>query len=94
MARIRVVDDARVEDEAVTGIYLRVTAEESVKADLSLPNQRQRALEICNERGWSPAKVYQEPKHVGGDEPPAKRPAQRSSRSRVMSRSPRRLSVR
>jgi site-specific DNA recombinase len=75
MARIRVVDDAKLEDEHITGIYLRVTAEESVKADLSLPNQRQRALEICSERGWSPAKVYQEPKHVGGDEPPAKRPA-------------------
>jgi site-specific DNA recombinase len=75
MARVRVVEDAGSAGDAVTGIYLRVTAEESIKTDLSLPNQRRRGLEICTERNWSPAKVYQEPRHVGGDEPPAKRPA-------------------
>ena len=75
MARIRMVEDAGSAGEAVTGIYLRVTVEESIKTDLSIPNQRRRGLEICTERGWSPVKVYQEPRHVGGDEPPAKRPA-------------------
>ena len=75
MARVRVVEDASSAGDAVTGIYLRVTAEESIKTDLSLPNQRRRGLEICTERNWSPVKVYQEPRHVGGDEPPAKRPA-------------------
>ena len=75
MARIRMVEDASSAGEAVTGLYLRVTAEESIKADLSIPNQRRRGLELCTERSWSPVKVYQEPRHVGGDEPPAKRPA-------------------
>ena len=75
MARIRMVEDAGSAGEAVTGIYLRVTVEESIKTDLSIPNQRRRGLEICTERSWSPVKVYQEPRHVGGDEPPAKRPA-------------------
>ena len=75
MARVRVVEDAGSAGEAVTGLYLRVTAEESIKADLSIPNQRRRGLEISTERNWSPVKVYQEPRHVGGDEPPAKRPA-------------------
>jgi hypothetical protein len=82
MTRTRMVDDAEAEEEPITGIYLRVTAEESIKADLSLPNQRRRGLEICSERGWSPAKVYQEPKHVGGDELPAKRPAHSSDSAR------------
>jgi DNA invertase Pin-like site-specific DNA recombinase len=75
MARVRVVEDAGAAGEAVTALYLRVTAEESVKTDLSLPNQRRRGIEICTERAWSPVKVYQEPRHVGGDQPPSKRPA-------------------
>jgi site-specific DNA recombinase len=75
MARVRVIDDARTSDAKVTAVYVRVTREESLKLDLSIPNQRNRAVELCGERGWSPVKIYQEPRHVGGDLPPAKRPA-------------------
>jgi DNA invertase Pin-like site-specific DNA recombinase len=70
-----VVDEARASGEPVTGIYVRVTKEESVATDLSIPNQKARALEICGERGWKTAKLYVEPRHVGGDLEPAKRPA-------------------
>lgn len=75
MSKIRIVEDALSSEEPVTAVYVRVTAEESMKTDLSVPNQRARALEICTERAWSPARLYVEPKHVGGDLLPAKRPA-------------------
>lgn len=75
MSKIRIVEDALSSEERVTAIYVRVTHEESLKADLSVPNQRARALEICTEREWSPVRLYVEPKNVGGDLLPAKRPA-------------------
>lgn len=75
MPKIRIVENASASEEPVTAIYVRVTHEESLKADLSVPNQRARSLEICTEREWSPAKLYIEPKNVGGDLLPAKRPA-------------------
>ncbi len=73
--RLRIVEEAATAGEPVTAIYVRVTQEESVKTDLSLPNQRGRALELCEEHGWSPVRVYQEPRHVGGELMPEKRPA-------------------
>ncbi|MDB4954448.1 MAG: Mg chelatase, subunit ChlI [Myxococcales bacterium] len=75
MTKVRIVEDVRSSELPVTAIYVRVTAEESVKTDLSLPNQRSRAIELCDARGWPVAKLYQEPKHVGGDLGPEKRPA-------------------
>jgi DNA invertase Pin-like site-specific DNA recombinase len=75
MAKVRIVDDARTAGEPVTGIYLRVTQEESLKTDLSIPNQRNRGLEDAESHDWGTVKIYQEPKHVGADEGPEKRPA-------------------
>lgn len=75
MAKVRIVDDACTVGEPVTGIYVRVTQEESAKADLSLPNQRNRGLEAAETHGWGAVKVYQEPKHVGADLGPGRRPA-------------------
>ncbi len=75
MAKIRMVSDARTAGQAVTAIYIRVTSEESIKTDLSKPNQRIRALEMCESRGWQAVKVYEELRHVGGDLGPEKRPA-------------------
>lgn len=73
--KVRVLEDAPSCEEPLTAIYVRVTKEESVTTDLSIPNQKARSLEICEERGWSPAKLYVEPRHVGGELDPAKRPA-------------------
>lgn len=73
--RLRIVEDAAKVEEPVTGIYIRVTQEESVKTDLSIPNQRARGIELCAEHEWSPVRVYQEPRHVGGDLMPERRPA-------------------
>ena len=73
--KVRIVEDVSTSEELVTAIYIRVTKEESVATDLSIPNQRARSLEICSERGWSPVRLYVEPKHVGGDLGPLKRPA-------------------
>lgn len=75
MPKVRIFEDVSAADEPATAIYIRVTAEESVKTDLSIPNQRARALELCAERGWTTVKLYVEPRHVGGDKLPAKRPA-------------------
>lgn len=75
MPKIRVLENTPSSEEPVTAIYVRVTHEESLKADLSVPNQKARSLELCGERGWSPAKLYAEPRNVGGDLLPAKRPA-------------------
>ena len=72
---LRLVDDARDSDEPVTAIYIRVTRKESVLTDLSIPNQRYRALEICTERGWLRVKLYIEPRHVSAKLLPPKRPA-------------------
>lgn len=73
--KVRLIDDARKADEAVTAIYVRVTKAESVEVNLSIPNQKNRAVEICGERAWSPVKLYVEPRHVSGKLLPAKRPA-------------------
>ena len=75
MAKIRIVNDARTAGQAVTAIYIRVTSEESIKTDLSKPNQRIRAVEMCESRGWQAVKVYEELKHVAGDLGPERRPA-------------------
>jgi site-specific DNA recombinase len=73
--KVRIVEEVGASEEQLTAIYIRVTKEESVATDLSIPNQRARSLEICGERGWSPVALYLEPKHVGGDLGPRKRPA-------------------
>jgi site-specific DNA recombinase len=75
VVKVRVVEDVSASEEQITAVYIRVTKEESVATDLSIPNQRARSLEICSERGWSPVALYVEPKHVGGDLGPVKRPA-------------------
>lgn len=72
---VRVIEDLSGIDEPVTAIYVRVTQEESFTTDLSIPNQKRRALELCGERGWPIAKLYAEPKHVFGDLGPEHRPA-------------------
>lgn len=75
MAKVRTTNDARSAGQPVTAVYIRVTSEESVKTDLSKPNQRLRALEMCESRGWQVVKVYEEMRHVGGDLGPERRPA-------------------
>jgi site-specific DNA recombinase len=75
MLRVRIIEDVGASEEPVTAIYIRVTKEESVKTDLSIPNQRARCLEVCSERGWMTVKLYIEPKHIGGEFGPSKRPA-------------------
>jgi DNA invertase Pin-like site-specific DNA recombinase len=55
--------------------YVRVTREESVTADLSIPNQVGRAREVAALRGWSDYKIYVEPKHVSAKLWADKRPA-------------------
>lgn len=75
MGRVRLVDDVREAGAKVTAIYVRVTREESLKLDLSIPNQKNRAVELCAERGWHTVKLYVEPRQVGGDLMPKKRPA-------------------
>lgn len=58
-------------------LYMRVTREESVAADLSIPNQIARAKEIAALRGWTAWKVYVEPRHVSAELWTDKRPALR-----------------
>lgn len=77
-SRVRVVEDLTGIDEPAVGAYIRVTSEESVKADLSIPNQKRRAIEVCAERGWPLAKLYVEPRHIGGELGPEQRPALRA----------------
>ena len=40
MPKIRVLENTPSSEEPVTAIYVRVTHEESLKADLSVPNQK------------------------------------------------------
>ena len=63
--------------EKWVAFYVRVTREESVKADLSIPNQIARAKEVASLRKWPHWKVYVEPKHVSGELWLNKRPALR-----------------
>jgi site-specific DNA recombinase len=55
--------------------YVRVTREESVTTDLSIPNQVARAKEVAALRGWHDYKIYVEPKHVSAELWTDKRPA-------------------
>ncbi|MDI3291944.1 recombinase family protein [Polyangium sp. 15x6] len=55
--------------------YIRVTREESVKTDLSIPNQCSRARELASLRRWSDYRIYVEPKHVTAEVWADKRPA-------------------
>ncbi|MGK3994985.1 recombinase family protein [Sorangium sp. So ce1024] len=57
--------------------YVRVTREESVTTDLSIPNQIARAKEIAAARGWTNWRIYVEPKHVSAELWTDKRPALR-----------------
>jgi site-specific DNA recombinase len=57
--------------------YVRVTAEESLKTDLSIPNQIARAREIAVARGWTDYRIYVERRHVKGEWWTDKRPALR-----------------
>jgi len=53
--------------ESWDAYYVRVTQAESVKAELSIPNQIARARELANERRpGGHFRIYLEPKHVGG----------------------------
>jgi DNA invertase Pin-like site-specific DNA recombinase len=54
--------------------YVRVTKEESVKQDLSIPNQIARCHEIAVQRRWPHYKIYVEPRHVSGELWTEKRP--------------------
>jgi site-specific DNA recombinase len=55
--------------------YVRVTQEESVTADLSIPNQIARARELAAVRGWNDYRIYVEPRHVSAKLWIEKRPA-------------------
>jgi site-specific DNA recombinase len=55
--------------------YVRVTSEESVKKDLSIPNQCRRAIEVANARGWLDYRIYVEPVNVSAELWTDKRPA-------------------
>ena len=53
--------------EQWAAFYVRVTQEESVKTDLSIPNQIARAHEIAASRKWAHYQIYVEPRHVSGE---------------------------
>lgn len=55
--------------------YVRVTSDESVKKDLSIPNQCRRAIEIAKLRGWHDYRIYVEPMNVSAELWTDKRPA-------------------
>ncbi len=57
--------------------YIRVTREESIKTDLSIPNQCARAREVAALRRWSDYRIYVEPKHITAEAWADKRPALR-----------------
>ncbi|MCB9610508.1 MAG: recombinase family protein [Polyangiaceae bacterium] len=54
--------------------YARVTADESLKRDLSLPNQQARFTELAEANGWEPT-LFVEPAAVSGEYGPEQRPA-------------------
>ena len=68
---IKIVTDMSKVDTEILGLgaalYVRVTREESIKQGLSIPNQKNRGLEVAALREWNWVKVYVEPRHVGGD---------------------------
>jgi site-specific DNA recombinase len=66
-----------VPPECWHAFYVRVTAEESVKADLSIPNQIARAHEIAAERKWTHYRIYIERRQVSAELWIEKRPALR-----------------
>lgn len=78
---VKIVSDLSKVDTDILGfgsaLYVRVTREESVKQGLSIPNQKDRGVEIAAARGWNWLKLYIEPRHVGGDVWIDKRPALR-----------------
>nr|WP_275939228.1 recombinase family protein [Polyangium spumosum] len=55
--------------------YVRVTSEESMKRDLSIPNQCARSREIARLRGWQDYRIYVEPRKVSAELWTEKRPA-------------------
>ncbi|TKD07968.1 recombinase family protein [Polyangium fumosum] len=55
--------------------YVRVTREESIKRDLSIPNQCARAQELARLRGWDHFRIYIEERHVSAELWTDKRPA-------------------
>lgn len=61
----------------VTAFYARVTSEESVRKDLSLPNQRARFDEIARGSGWE-TEAFVEDAAVSGELGPSHRPALRA----------------
>lgn len=64
--------------------YVRVTSEESVKKDLSIPNQCRRAIEIAVARGWHDYRIYVEPMNVSAELWTDKRPAFKAMLDDVM----------
>jgi site-specific DNA recombinase len=61
--------------ERYWAFYVRVTSDESVKKDLSIPNQCRRAIEIAKLRGWDHYRIYVEPMNVSAELWTDKRPA-------------------
>ena len=64
--------------------YVRVTCEESVKKDLSIPNQCRRAIEIAMMRGWHDYRIFVEPMNVSAELWTDKRPAFKAMLDDVM----------
>jgi len=58
----------------ITVCYTRVTREESVKKELSLPNQRKGFHELAKRQKWDPTQVFQEQKGTSGELPVEDRP--------------------
>jgi len=51
----------------VTAFYARVTQDESIRKDLSLPNQQARFEEIAKAEDWERTRLYVEPEAVSGE---------------------------
>ncbi|MDI1450766.1 recombinase family protein [Polyangium sp. 6x1] len=73
--RLQSWDEGAKPPERWWAFYVRVTREESVKADLSIPNQCARARELAAQRRWYDYRIYIEPKHVTAELWTDKRPA-------------------